>query len=155
MNNYMSDEVQKIIGDPTLPNPQNYAMATAWILGNLKGLNLKIIDVSNVSSITDYFIIGSATNIVQASSMADAVSGTLRKFGQNCRSKEGKDQSDWVLLDFGNYIVHIFLETARYAYDLDGLWGQCPILPIPQNYYFSSPEHSAQNINAKSEKGYF
>ncbi len=151
MSDYISSEVEKIIHDKKLIPPENFVMATAWILGNLKGINLKIIDVRNVSTITDYFIIASATNIVQASAMADAVSGTFKKLGQFCKNKEGKDQSDWVLLDFDNYIVHIFLESARYDYDLDSLWGQCPIIPIPQNYYFSSPEGN----QGKSDKGYF
>lgn len=151
MSDYISTEIEKIIHDKKLEPPQNFVMSAAWIMGNLKGMNLKIIDVRNVSPITDYYIIGSASNIVQASAMADTIAANFKNFGEVCKNKEGKDKSDWVLLDFGNYIVHIFLETARYAYDLDSLWGKCPIVPIPQDYYFSGPEGSS----SKSDKGYF
>ncbi|MFT6603537.1 MAG: ribosome-associated protein, partial [Bacteriovoracaceae bacterium] len=70
---YVNTEVEKIINDKSFEFPQNLAMAAAWIMGNFKGLNLKVLDTRKRGSLADYFIMGSASNMTQAKSMADTI----------------------------------------------------------------------------------
>lgn len=140
---YVDKEIQKIVTDKELPFPKNMAMAAAWLLGNLKGINLKVFDVSHTSSLSDYYVLASATNSTQATSMADSIVRSLKKHNMHFLSKEGMNGSDWILLDAGDIIVHIFLDTAREVYGLEDLWLQAKPVSIPQSYYFSSDDAEA------------
>lgn len=135
---FIDHEISKIINDKELGHPRNMAMASAWILGNLKGINLKVFDVSHTSSLSDYYVLASATNVTQASAMASEIVRCLRNHELNFLSKEGVNGSDWILLDAGDVIIHIFLETAREIYGLEELWTEAKSISIPQSYYFSS-----------------
>lgn len=139
-NDYITKEVTSIIENSDYEFPKNLAMASAWILGNLKAFNLKVLDTQNYSSLADYFIIASATNTTQAQAMADAVLGHLKKHGAKTRSTEGLNGADWILIDMADVIVHIFLDSARPVYDLDNLWSYAKNVEIPQDYYFSSDD---------------
>lgn len=140
---FVDKEIDKIVSDKELSYPKNMAMASAWLLGNLKGINLKVFDVSHTSSLADFYVLGSASNPTQASAMADDISRTLKRHGMNFLSKEGVSGSDWILLDAGDVIVHIFLEAAREVYGLEELWTQGKPIAIPQSYYFSSEDAEA------------
>jgi len=149
---YIEKNVNEIMEDKNFDFPKNMAMASAWVLGNLKGVNLKVMDTSETSSLSDYFVLCSATNITQAQSMAEDVLVQLKRHGYQAISKEGwAADSDWILLDMGDIIVHIFLENSRTVYDLDNLWNEAKPVEIPQEYYFSSEEAEA----AIDDKDYF
>ena len=77
---YISKEVEKIIKDDTLKYPQNMAMACAWILGNFKGLNLKVLEVGHVSSLADFFVVASASNYTQAQAKLDRAQAVFAGF---------------------------------------------------------------------------
>lgn len=151
-NDYISKEVEKIIKDDSLEYPLNLAMAAAWICGNLKGINLKILNTKNTTSLSDYFVIASATNTTQAASMAEDVMSQLKKHGSTIRSREGLSGSDWILIDFGDILVHIFLETSRDVYSLESLWKDAHSVEIPQEYYFSSDE---AQVKKSDDRGFF
>ena len=136
---YINAEVDKIINDKSFEYPQNLAMTAAWIMGNFKGLNLKVLDTSKRSSLADFFIMGSATNMTQAKSMADEICSQLRRHEVNVLSKEGLGEAEWTLLDLGDIIVHIFLDNTRTNYNLDELWQDAPQIKIPNEYYFEEP----------------
>lgn len=150
---FITKEVDNIFEDKKLPFPKNMAMSAAWILGNFKGINLKVLDVSKTSSLADYYVLGSATNLTQAKSMAEEIGHQLRRRGHDVLSKEGMNDADWILIDFGDIIVHVFLESSRDVYDLDNLWTGAPSIEIPQSYYFSSDE--GQSSSSNSDRGYF
>ena len=150
---YIHKEIDKIMNNKKLAFPLNLAMSCAWIMGNLKGLNLKILDVSKKCSLGDFFILGSVTNTIQAQSMVDTIVAQLKNHNINCRSKEGGKESDWLLIDFGDAIVHIFLDSAREFYNIDDLWQDNNLVTIPQSYYFENPQIT-QNEN-KEDKNYF
>lgn len=137
---FIAKEVDKIIADKSYKKPQNVAMACAWILGNLKAVNLKVLNVSKQSSLADYFVIGSATNPVQSNAMADEIVMQMKRLKYNPVSQEGADKTDWILIDLGNIIVHVFSEGSRDFYKLDELWVNATHIDIPQSYYFSSDE---------------
>ena len=145
---YVTKEVNAIYTDKNLAEPLNMAMAAAWIMGNFKGLNLKVLDLRNQSSIADLFVIGSASNPTQASAMAEEISVQMRNLGIEALSREGLKQStDWILLDYGDVIIHVFHEPARTIYDLDLLYKNAISVEIPESYYFSTPEAERKGSN--------
>lgn len=91
-------------------------------LEDKKGEDIKIIDIENVSVIADYFVICSASNTSQAQALVDNVEEMLFKAGYECRQKEGNSSSTWVLLDYGDVIVHVFSKEDRLFYDLERIW---------------------------------
>ncbi len=152
-NEFITKNVDEIAAKETYEYPLNLAMAATWILGNFKGINLKVIDTKNVSSLADFYVVASATNTSQASSMADQVCAQMKRKGINVVSKEGdnKDNSDWILIDLGDFIVHIFQESSRDVYDIDGLWS-APQVEIPNEYYYSN---DSELNDSDDEKGFF
>ncbi len=137
---YVTKEVAAIITDKHYEAPLNLAMASAWIMGNFKGLNLKVLDLRKVSGISDFFVIGSASNTTQASAMAEEISHQMRVNGIEALSKEGlKTNTDWILLDYGDVIVHVFHEPSRTVYDLEHLYKNALSVEIPESFYFSTP----------------
>lgn len=153
-NEFIKAEVKRIIEDKNLETPLNHVMAASWIIGNFKGINLKVLDLRKYSTITDYFVLGSASNPTQMSAMAEEISAQMRELGLEALSREGLKQStDWVLLDYGDFIVHVFSEPARTIYDLDHLYKDAISIEIPESYYFSSLESGF--VNSKDDKNYF
>lgn len=87
-----------------------------------KAEDIRVIDISQVSVIADYFIIANGTNISQIQAMADEVEERLHRAGYPIKQKEGYAHANWVLLDFGDIIVHIFDKENRLFYDLERIW---------------------------------
>jgi ribosome-associated protein len=153
---YISKEVTAIITDKALEAPLNIAMASAWIMGNFKGLNLKVLDLRKVSGIADFFVIGSAGNPTQATAMAEEISTQMRLNGVEAISREGlKNNTDWILLDYGDIIVHVFHEPSRSVYDLEHLYKNALSVDIPESYYFSTPEEARKKTNDDGGRNYF
>jgi ribosome-associated protein len=153
---YIAKEVTAIITDKALEAPLNIAMASAWIMGNFKGLNLKVLDLRKVSGIADYFVIGSAGNPTQATAMAEEISTQMRLNGVEAISREGlKNNTDWILLDYGDIIVHVFHEPSRSVYDLEHLYKNALSVDIPESYYFSTPEEARKKSNDDGGRNYF
>jgi ribosome-associated protein len=143
---FVEKNVNEIMDDKALPFPKNMALASAWMLGNLKGISLKVLDVTSTSSLSDFYVLASATNVNQASSMADTITKEFMRRGHKVYSKEGfYADSDWFLIDMGDVIVHIFMEFSRTVYDLDNLWEKASILTIPDSYYFTEDEESSSS----------
>lgn len=99
-------------------------MAKAAIAGleEKKGNDVRIIDISNVSVVADYFIIASGQNRNQVQAMADEVEEQLEKIGVSPRQIEGYQTANWILMDFNDVIVHIFNEEDRLFYNLEKIW---------------------------------
>ena len=91
-----------------------------------KALDLQVLAVGKVTSIADYFILCSATSERQAQAIADGVVDTLRDEGVKPLLVEGANPGRWVLVDYGDFIVHIFTEDCRRFYGLERLWGDAP-----------------------------
>ena len=95
-----------------------------------KGHDIKVIDIREVSVIADYFIIASASNENQVQAMLDSVEEELGRAGYEPRQIEGNKNSSWVLMDYGDMIIHIFDEENRLFYDLERIWRDGKILDI-------------------------
>ena len=87
-----------------------------------KAEDIRIIDISSVSVLADYFIIANGTNRSQIQALADNVQEKLGRAGYICKQVEGYQTANWVLLDFGDVIVHIFDAKNRLLYDLERIW---------------------------------
>ncbi len=91
-------------------------------LGEKKAEEVKIIDISEISVIADYFVIASAANTNQLQAMMDAVDEELYKAGYQTCQVEGNRSSSWILMDYKDIIVHLFSREDRLFYDLERIW---------------------------------
>lgn len=91
-------------------------------LEDKKAEDIRIIDISNISTIADYFIIASGTNKSQIQSMTDNVAEMLGRAGHPEKHIEGYQNANWILMDFQDIIVHIFDKENRLFYDLERIW---------------------------------
>lgn len=95
----------------------------AWnALNDKKGEDIKIIDITGISVLADYFIIANGTNDSQVNALVDNVEEELHKAGFALKQREGQASRSWVLLDFGDIIVHVFDKENRLFYDLERIW---------------------------------
>jgi ribosome-associated protein len=97
-----------------------------------KALDLVVMEVRDLTSIADYFIICSGRSDRQVQSIAQGIEEN--DGGVSPRSAEGASRGHWVLMDFSDVIVHIFYEPVREFYDLEGLWGDAPRIDLPEPY---------------------
>ena len=94
----------------------------AAALEDKKGENITVIDIHDVSVLADYFIIADGGNASQVQAMADSVEERLGKEGFVCRQIEGYQNAGWLLMDYGDVIVHVFSREDRLFYDLERIW---------------------------------
>ena len=92
------------------------------IIEDKKGEDIKVIDITKVSSIADYFIIASANNVNQVQAISDEIDFLLGKEGIMPHAIEENKNATWMLLDYMDIVVHIFLREDRAFYDLDRIW---------------------------------
>lgn len=152
VNEFLQIELNKISQDGRWVFPLNIAMSTAYLLAHFKGENLKIFDMTNRSALCDFNVIATAQNVMQARSMADEIAGQLRALGIMVRTTEGYGSADWILIDTGDVIVHIFQDSTRDVYDLETVFADATQVEIPQEFYFSGPMKKSTEENLK---GYF
>lgn len=91
-------------------------------LEDKKAVDIKVIDIEKVSILADYFIIASGTNRNQVQAMADNAEEILGRAGYEPRQIEGYQNANWILMDYGDIVIHIFDEENRLFYDLERIW---------------------------------
>ncbi|HEX7183366.1 MAG TPA: ribosome silencing factor [Thermoanaerobaculia bacterium] len=91
-----------------------------------KAVDLKVLHLAKVTDFTDYFMICSGTSERQVQAIADAVQERMREERVRPLHVEGYNRAQWVLLDYGDFVVHIFQEEPRRFYSLERLWGDAP-----------------------------
>jgi ribosome-associated protein len=97
-----------------------------------KAHDLVVLDLREVASFTDYFVIASGTNVRQVQAVADEVQEQLRRQLRVRPARvEGYNSAEWVLLDYGDFIFHVFEEKSRRFYDLERLWRDAARVPLP------------------------
>jgi ribosome-associated protein len=87
-----------------------------------KAINLKVLDLREITSFTDYFVICSTGNPRQGQAICDEISQRMKDASRRPVSVEGYERAEWILIDYGDFIVHVFSEPARSYYDLERLW---------------------------------
>ena len=103
----------------------------AWnALNDKKGEDIKIIDITGISVLADYFIIANGTSDSQVNALVDNVEEELHKAGYSLKQREGQASGSWELLDIGDIIVHVFDKENRLFYDLERIWKDGKITDI-------------------------
>jgi len=116
---------------PIPTEERQFWLAAVRAAESKKAVNLTVLDLREVTSFTDYFIICSGTNPRQIQAITDEILKQLSALGERAISTEGYEGADWVLIDYGDYVVHVFSERAREYYDLERLWRHARRVPIP------------------------
>lgn len=95
-----------------------------------KALDLVVLDVQSLSNVTDYFLVCSGRSTTHLASITEAIRAELKQDGVRPLHAEGATESGWVLLDYGDVLMHVFLEDTRAYYALDRFWGDAPSIPV-------------------------
>ena len=92
---------------------------------------IRVLDLRDITAFADFFVICSGSNARQIQAIADEVQLCLKKLGERANSIEGHENAEWVLMDYGDYLIHIFSEKARAYYDLERLWRDAKPVVLP------------------------
>ncbi|MBQ3389341.1 MAG: ribosome silencing factor [Thermoguttaceae bacterium] len=115
-----------------LPSAEERAMIAARIISENKGTDIKILDLREITRIFDFFVIASGTSRRQLHAMSDEIDDRFEKeMGDRRRGIEGYQESRWIVLDYGDVVVHLFEPEKREFYALDELWGNAREIPFP------------------------
>ena len=104
-------------------NSKKLAQRIVDTLDDLKGQSIRCINVKKLTEITDYMVITTGRSNTHTKALADAVVNRLKKSGEKIVGIEGRLQSEWILVDAGDIVVHIMVAPVRTLYNLEGLWG--------------------------------
>lgn len=150
-NDYILQEFNKIIQDSSYEFPLNQTMACAWVMAHFKADNLKIFDLRNASTLVDFAVVSTSQNVTQTRAIADQISSLIKKQDVKLVSYEGHETADWILIDTGDIMIHLFNGPAREIYDLDAVYKLRPQIQIPENFYFSqAPERTQEKEDLKN-----
>ena len=114
----------------TVSTEKMMAQIACKAIDDKKGQDIKIIDIHNVSVIADYFVIASGTNSNQVQAIVDNVEEQLGRAGFEAKQIEGNRNSSWILMDYGDVIVHVFDEENSLFYDLERIWRDGKVLEM-------------------------
>ncbi len=101
---------------------EDLAIEISKILDSKKAIDIVVLDLDNLSSIADYFIIATGTSSKHASALADEIEKNINKKGVFIGHKEGQNDGRWILMDYLDVVVHIFTKDERSFYDLERIW---------------------------------
>jgi ribosome-associated protein len=125
------------------------ALAIARAMLDKKATDVLILQVAPLTSVADYLVIGSADSDRQASAIADHADGILSRVGSKPLSVEGARSSQWVLMDYGDVIAHIFRQDVRKHYALERLWVDAKRIAIPGQPAATQPAVIRQPVKRK------
>ncbi len=111
--------------------PKEIALRAAKVLDDRKGLGIKLLQVTDITSLADYFLICTGTSSTHVKTLCDSVEQLISdELGEKLLHREGHRGGTWVLLDFGSLVVHVFTNETRQFYDLERLWSDAVSVPI-------------------------
>lgn len=111
-------------------NSKELAILTAKSLSDKKGTDISVLDITSLTTISDYFVIVTGGSTAQVKALADGVVEKTKEIGILPLRTEGYRGSSWILIDFGGVIVHVFKNDMRDFYNLEHLWGDAKALNI-------------------------
>ncbi len=111
---------------------KEYSLLAGKILSEKKAQDIVIIDIQGKATFADYFVICSGTSERQINSLADDVEEAFAKEGISVKSIEGKQNSGWILMDFGDVIVNLFTKEMRDKYSIEKVWGDCQFIEVEE-----------------------
>jgi ribosome-associated protein len=107
---------------PDAPEPDRAVVIAAQAAADKKASEIVVLDLREIASFTEYFVLATGANPRQVQAIADAVEEQLRAAGKRRIHTEGYSSAEWILLDYGDFIVHVFSSASRRFYDLERLW---------------------------------
>jgi ribosome-associated protein len=113
------------------------------IVADKKAMDVVVLNMSHASSITDYFLICSGGSERQVQAIADAIDDQLKQSGITSLGVEGYREGHWILMDYGDVIVHVFSRETRDFYDLERLWANAPKVDLSREIAGVTPHHGA------------
>jgi len=119
------------MNDNLILDSRERALKCALFALDKKAVDVKILEIGHLSSIADYLVLATGTSDKQTQAIADSVKKGLKRFGK-ALDVEGLKEGNWVVIDYGDVIVHVFHENLRRYYDLDDLWKKAPVVDIPE-----------------------
>lgn len=129
----------------SLPKEVRWAVEAAQ---EKQALDISVLDLSSTGAFADYFLVCSGSSAPQLTAITRAIEEKLDKSGRSVQHREGRGSADWMLLDYGFFVVHVFSEAARHYYDLERLWRTTERFDFP-NVANTHPPHS--HLSAESE----
>jgi len=112
--------------------PNEIANTIVSVLDSKKAQDIKLLRTREITIISDYFVICTATSTTQLKTLSDEVEKVMKEKGEMSLRREGHRNGGWVLIDFGCVIVHLFLQEAREFYTLERLWGDAEEIDISE-----------------------
>jgi ribosome-associated protein len=122
---------EETIEQPTRLETEDAVMMAARAASDRKAADMVILDLREVAQFTEFFLICTANNSRQVQAVTDAIEENLRQAGKRPSHIEGYTSAEWVLLDYGDFIAHVFSPTSRRFYDLERLWRDAKSVPLP------------------------
>lgn len=117
---------------PTETDPRNLALLCAQYADLRKAEDLRILDMRGISTITDYFVLATGNNEPHVRAIWNEITRRLKKeHGLGARTPEGGRANKWVVIDYYDVVVHVMHRDLRQHYDLDTLWNDAPLVPLP------------------------
>jgi len=115
------------------------AIQCAALALDKKAVNVKILEIKRISSIADYLVLATGYSDKQTQAIAESVRTGLKKFGK-VLDVEGMREGNWIVIDYGDVILHVFKEDLRRYYNLDELWAEAPLVEIPAEYHWEDKQ---------------
>lgn len=115
-----------------LNSTDQLALQAAAAAADKKAKDIVVLDIHELTPMADYFVICSANSGTQLEAVARSVRDRLEELGLHCKGTEGMDEGRWVLMDFGDVVVHVFRPEEREFYHLERLWGDARQIPFEE-----------------------
>jgi len=117
--------------EASLSTNLNLAIDAISVAVQQKGLDIRGVDLSSISDVADFFVLVSGTSDRHVRSIADKIEAELKKDGETALSRSGNETSRWIILDYGNIVIHVFQQESRQFYNLDELWKNANAIELP------------------------
>jgi ribosome-associated protein len=128
----VQDDVPSVAVSRTQPARQERALEHARLCARIaddnRGRDILLLDLRKATPLVDFFVIVTATSRRQGNAIAIEADAEMKRRGEHKLGIEGSEEGRWTLIDYGDFIVHVFSEDARAYYDLEGIWGDAPQL---------------------------
>jgi ribosome-associated protein len=129
-----TDTLEVIIGTTPFEEIDDEVKLAVHSASEKKAVNIKVLDLRAITSFTEFFVITNGTNQRQVQAIADEITEKLKKkMKYKANRIEGYDAAEWVLLDYGDFVVHIFNQKSREFYDLERLWRDARRVELPED----------------------
>jgi ribosome-associated protein len=130
------------------------ALSSTWIAASMKGTELKLYQTKQTSQFADYILLATVQNPIQAGAMSYQMIKTLKQCGLTLRALEGNRESDWILIDMYDLVIHLFTPAAREIYALDELLASYKTVSIPQEYYTAASDQNWESLADESTEDF-